>query len=169
MAVRIEVAYREGIRDIPGEKLKGRIKAEMGSDVLVRVVDVYTIDADIADPLIETLRTDAFIDPVLQEGFVRTPVLFDADWVIEVGFRPGVTDNVGRTAREVIEAAAHRSFGEDEGVYTSKMYFIKGPSRATRSRASPRVYWPIPSSTATHSSTSTRTKRKGAWVSRCPR
>jgi phosphoribosylformylglycinamidine synthase len=127
MAVRIEVAYREGIRDIPGEKLKARIKAEMGNDVLVHVVDVYTVDADLDGPLIETLRTDAFIDPVLQEGFVSTPVIFDADWVIEVGFRPGVTDNVGRTAREVIEAAAHRTFGEDEGVYTSKMYFIKGP------------------------------------------
>ena len=54
-------------------------------------------------------------------------MLFDADWVIEIGFKPGVTDNVGRTAREVIEAAAAYTFGEDEGVYTSKMYFIKGP------------------------------------------
>ncbi len=79
------------------------------------------------------MRTDAFIDPVLQEGFVRTPVLFDADWVIEIGFKPGVTDNVGRTAREVIEAAAGYTFGEEEGVYTSKMYFIKGPSPGTTS------------------------------------
>ena len=126
MAVRIEVAYREGIKDVPGEKLKTRIKAELGISVCVHVADVYTIDADLPAAAVETLRTDAFIDPVLQEGFTRTPVLFDADWVIEIGFKPGVTDNVGRTAREVIEAAAAYTFGEDEGVYTSKMYFIKG-------------------------------------------
>ena len=30
MAVRIEVAYREGVKDAPGEKLKSRIKAELG-------------------------------------------------------------------------------------------------------------------------------------------
>jgi phosphoribosylformylglycinamidine synthase len=126
MAVRIEVAYREGIKDVPGEKLKTRIKAELGISVFVHVADVYTIDADLPAAAVETLRTDAFIDPVLQEGFTRTPVLFDADWVIEIGFKPGVTDNVGRTAREVIEAAAAYTFGEDEGVYTSKMYFIKG-------------------------------------------
>ncbi len=127
MAVRIEVAYREGIRDVPGEKLKNRIKAELGIGVSVHVADVYTIDADLPAAAVETLRTDAFIDPVLQEGFSLTPVLFDADWVIEIGFKPGVTDNVGRTAREVIEAAAAYAFGEDEGVYTSRMYFIKGP------------------------------------------
>jgi len=127
MAVRIEVAYREGIKDVPGEKLKSRIKAELGISVSVHVADVYTIDADLPAAAVETLRTDAFIDPVLQEGFSRTPVLFDADWVIEIGFKPGVTDNVGRTAKEVIEAAAAYTFGEDEGVYTSKMYFIKGP------------------------------------------
>jgi phosphoribosylformylglycinamidine synthase len=127
MAVRIEVAYREGIRDAPGEKLKARIRAERGINVSVRTADVYTIDADLGHEAVERLRTDAFIDPVLQEGFVQAPVFFDADWVIEIGFKPGVTDNAARTAKEVIEAAAHYGFGQEEGVYTSKMYFITGP------------------------------------------
>ncbi len=48
MAVRIEVAYREGIKDVPGEKLTNRIKTELGIGVSVHVVDVYTIDADLA-------------------------------------------------------------------------------------------------------------------------
>jgi phosphoribosylformylglycinamidine synthase subunit PurSL len=126
MATRIEVAYREGIRDVPGEKLRGRLKSELGRDVTVHVVDVYTVDATLNDSIVEMLRTDVLIDPVLQKGFVHAPVVFDADWVIEVGFKPGVTDNVGRTAREVIEAATRISFSEDETVYTSKMYFLKG-------------------------------------------
>jgi phosphoribosylformylglycinamidine synthase len=127
MATRIEVAYREGIRDVPGEKLRGRIQGELGKDVTVHVVDVYTVDADIGPDIVERLKSDAFIDPVLQQGFVNSPVVFDADWVLEVGFKPGVTDNVGRTAREVIESVANRPLGDDERVYTSRMYFLKGP------------------------------------------
>jgi phosphoribosylformylglycinamidine synthase subunit PurSL len=126
MTTRIEVAYREGIRDVPGEKLKTRLRSELGKDITVRVVDVYTIDADLNDDIIEKLRTDVLVDPVLQEGFVHRPVIFDADWVIEVGFKPGVTDNVGRTAHEVIEAVANVAFREDDGVYTSRMFFLQG-------------------------------------------
>jgi phosphoribosylformylglycinamidine synthase len=127
MATRIEVAYREGIRDVPGEKLKGRIQGELGKDVSVHVVDVYTVDANISPDIVEKLKADAFIDPVLQQGFVDRPVMFDADWVLEVGFKPGVTDNVGRTAGEVIESVANQSLGDNERVYTSRMYFLKGP------------------------------------------
>ena len=56
MAVRIEVAYKEGIRDVPGEKLKNRIKAELGIGVSVHVADVYTIDADLPAAAVETLE-----------------------------------------------------------------------------------------------------------------
>jgi phosphoribosylformylglycinamidine synthase len=48
------------------------------------------------------------------------------DWAIEVGFRPGVTDNVGRTAREAIEYQTGRSFAAGEGVYTSVQYLLTG-------------------------------------------
>jgi phosphoribosylformylglycinamidine synthase subunit PurSL len=126
MTKRIEVAYREGIKDVPGEKLRSRLRHDLNKDIIVHVVDVYTVDARITDEIIEKLRTDILVDPVLQQGFVGRPAVFDADWVIEVGFKPGVTDNVGRTAREVIEAAAGITFREEEAVYTSKMYFLEG-------------------------------------------
>ena len=99
MATRIEVAYVEGVRDVPGEKLKARIKTEMEKDVAVHVVDVYTVDAPMDGAALEKLKTDVFVDPVLQKGYEGAPVLYDADSVIEVGFKPGVTDNVGRTAK----------------------------------------------------------------------
>ena len=126
MTVRIEIPFRNTVRDVPGAKFARRILTDLGLEVSVHVVDVYTIDAGLDATTIETICHDAFIDPVLQEGFLNRPVLYDADWVIEVGFRPGVTDNVGRTAREVIEAVSGRRFGEDEGVYTSRIYFLKG-------------------------------------------
>ena len=76
---------------------------------------------------VERLKTDVFIDPVLQQASAGRAVLFDADWVIEVGFKPGVTDNVGRTAREVIEAVADHAFGRRRASIPRGCTFIKGP------------------------------------------
>lgn len=126
MAHRIEIAYKPGVRDVPGEKLKKRIRRDLGFDVEARVVEAYIIDADISRDVLDILRTDAFVDPVIQEGYVDQPVEMAGDWAIEVSFKPGVTDNVGRTAREVIEALSGHRFGENEGVYTSRIYFLSG-------------------------------------------
>ncbi|MBP1746183.1 MAG: phosphoribosylformylglycinamidine synthase [Deltaproteobacteria bacterium] len=112
MAHRIEIAYKAGTRDVPGEKLKKRIKRDMGLDVEAKVVEAYIIDADLSNNILEILRTDAFVDPVIQEGYVNKPVPMAGDWAIEVGFKPGVTDNVGRTAKEVIESLSGHRFGE---------------------------------------------------------
>jgi len=128
MVYRIEVSCRENVRDVAGEKLKRRIKADFGIDVAAaHVVDVYTIDAELGPDVVDVLQGDAFVDPVIQQGLTNRPTYVDADWAIEVGFKPGVTDNVGRTAKEVIEAIAGAPFRNGEGVYTSKLYFLKGP------------------------------------------
>ena len=127
MAYRIEVAYKEGIRDVPGEKLKRRIKTDLGIAIAgAQVVDVFTIDADLNPKALDILKTDAFVDPVIQKGYLDEPAPVAGDWVIEVGFKPGVTDNVGRTAKEVIEALSGHKFRENQGVFTSRMYSLKG-------------------------------------------
>jgi hypothetical protein len=49
------------------------------------------------------------------------------DWLVEVGFKPGVTDNVGRTARtwwwRMCWAARWARYEE---VYTATQYFLRG-------------------------------------------
>ncbi|UCC66586.1 MAG: phosphoribosylformylglycinamidine synthase subunit PurL, partial [Deltaproteobacteria bacterium] len=45
---------------------------------------------------------------------------------VEVGLLPGVTDNVGRTAREALEACLAVHLREEERVYTSRQYLIRG-------------------------------------------
>ncbi len=127
MAHRIEISCREGLRDVPGEKLKRRIKHDLGIEVRdARVVDVYTIDAAVDPHILSILRDDAFVDPIVHRGLLDEATPTDADWVVEVGYKPGVTDNVGRTAKEVVEAMTGRPFGNGEAVYNSKMYFLKG-------------------------------------------
>ena len=55
--------------------------------------------------------------------------------MVEVGFLPGVTDNVGRTAREALEACLTVRLKDTEKVYTSRQYLIKGAlSRAETER-----------------------------------
>ncbi len=49
------------------------------------------------------------------------------DWMVEVGFKPGVTDNVGATARAVVRDVLDRPPDPHESVYTSIQYFFRGP------------------------------------------
>lgn len=130
MASRIEIAIRRDLIDPQGEKIRKRLIRDFSFDVKeVRIVDVYTIDADLPREVLELLTLDGFRDPIIQEAYLDEPFPMCGDWAIEVGFKPGVTDNVGRTAREVIEAISGYKFKEGEGVYTSRIYMISGELR----------------------------------------
>ena len=50
-------------------------------------------------------------------------------YAIEIGFHPGVTDNVGRTAKQTIEDCLDRKLKDSEGVYTSLVLFLDGSPR----------------------------------------
>jgi hypothetical protein len=56
---------------------------------------VYTIDADLTPQEVERLRRELFTDSIIQESSA-TSRLARFRLIIEVGFRPGVTDNVGK-------------------------------------------------------------------------
>ena len=127
MPHRIEVAFKEEIRDPQGEKTAARIKNDLGITAQsVRTIDCYTIDAPLDKQQLELVARDAYTDPITQHWSVDRPLAQTFDWVIEVGFLPGVTDNVGRTAREALEACLTTRLQEGEKVYTSRQYLIKG-------------------------------------------
>lgn len=129
MIHRIEVSSKKGVRDSIGEKVRKKIITHLGLNVKrVETIDVYTIDADIEPAVINRIAKEAFCDPIVQDVHLDRSAAFgrDFDWLIEVGFRPGVTDNVGRTARESVELMTGHKFGPDEGVYTSKIFLIRG-------------------------------------------
>jgi phosphoribosylformylglycinamidine synthase len=97
----------------------------------VRSIDVYTVDTELFPAELEQAAAGPFCDPVIQTCAIDRPAAGDFDFLVEVGFRPGVTDNVGRTAREAIEYITGRPFQPGEGVYTSVQYLFTG--RLTRS------------------------------------
>ena len=125
MVHRIEVGFREGIRDVLGEKTGRKIIEHLGIDVTeVKTIDVYTLEGDISRGELAAVASGPLSDPIIQEHVIDRGLADDFDWLIEVGFRPGVTDNVGKTAREAITLL----LGEDRtvDVYTSRQYTLKG-------------------------------------------
>ncbi|OAQ19924.1 AIR synthase-related protein [Thermosulfurimonas dismutans] len=129
---RIEVAFKPELRDARGEKVARRMREFLGLQVeAVRTVRVYLVEGDFPQDLLERYAYETLCDPVIQRASVNRPLAaelnFPFDWVIEVGFRPGVTDNEGRVAAEALALLIERTLDpQTEGVYSAMQYLLKG-------------------------------------------
>ncbi|PLX89947.1 MAG: phosphoribosylformylglycinamidine synthase [Desulfuromonas sp.] len=127
MAWRIVVGLKAGVTDARGDRVQREIREHLGIELeSVRTLDVYTVDAGLSDAEVDAAAYGPFSDPVIQQVAINQPLASDFDMLIEVGFRPGVTDNIGRTAREAIQYQTGRVFAAGEGVYTSTQYLLNG-------------------------------------------
>ncbi len=127
MPNKIEVAVKAGFPDPTGTGVKGRLAEDLGIRVEdVRVIDVYTIDARLSGDELELVRKELFTDPIIQESVVNASLARDFHFVIEVGFLPGVTDNVGKSSAEGIADTIGRPLKPGEAVYKSTQYAIRG-------------------------------------------
>ncbi len=123
MARRIEVGFKKGIKDALGDSIKKRIVEDLHIFIdSVRTIEIYTIDADISPEQLKLLGDELFADPVIQV-FSDKPLACDFSWLIEVGYKPGVTDNVGGTSKRASEDILKTKIN---GVYFSRQYLIKG-------------------------------------------
>jgi phosphoribosylformylglycinamidine synthase len=137
MPKRIEIALKDGVRDARGERVKREIEHFLHLSVdEVRTVDVYLVDAALSAVELEQAAAGPFSDPVIQVWSIDRPLAVGFDYAVEVGFRPGVTDNVGRTAREAVAYLTGRPFGDGEGVYYAVQYLMKSSTH-------PHPYPPI--------------------------
>ena len=126
MPHRLEITLKPELFDAEGEGI--RHKAADYFDIPVdriRTVHILTIDADLTDAQLETIRRDVFTNPVTQVSSYE-PLNLPFDWAIWVGYRPGVRDNPGSTAVEAIEDILDVNVGANEAVYTSKLYCLEG-------------------------------------------
>ncbi len=120
--MRIEVCGRHGQNDGRATRLVSSLRRDSHLAIeSLAIVEVYLLDglaltsfpAGVAD--IEEI----FSDRIAQQVYVDTPaldsILPDWDYVVEVAYRPGVTDPVAITARE---AVCHVLVGELEAAFT---------------------------------------------------
>ncbi|MFA4917058.1 MAG: AIR synthase-related protein [Syntrophales bacterium] len=127
MADRIEISFKEGIRDALGEKIRRRIIEHLQISVdEVKTIEVYTIDGQFTGEELQMAATGPLSDPIIQDFTINRGMADHFDWLIEVGFKPGVTDNIGRTAREALHLLFEKSAEHLMGVYTSRQYLIRG-------------------------------------------
>ncbi|NIA08786.1 MAG: phosphoribosylformylglycinamidine synthase, partial [Nitrospiraceae bacterium] len=131
MPSRIEVTLKPHFQDAYGIKITRRCREDLHLEVSgTRTIKAYLIDSDLTEKQLETLARDLFSDPVTQVTAVNCPLArelgYPWDWLIEVGFRPGVTDNEGRIAGRGLELFLGHRLGTGEDIYTSTQYCIQG-------------------------------------------
>jgi phosphoribosylformylglycinamidine synthase subunit PurSL len=133
MIHRIEVFTRPHLLDPAGQALLGRLNRFTSFEVRdIRILSVYAFESGalrVTPPVsLAELGAELFADPVLSDCRMDGGALKAVpwDWYVEVGFRPGVTDNVGRTARESLEFRLGMPFVEGHQVHTATGYMIRG-------------------------------------------
>mgnify|MGYP001791534682 CR=1 FL=1 len=94
------------------------------------IIDRYTVDKNFSEKDLKIIAS-ALSNPVTQNFIFRTETSQVTpkkkfDYVIEIGFLPGVTENVAHTAKEIIEDKLKIKFADSESVYTSQVTFLKG-------------------------------------------
>jgi phosphoribosylformylglycinamidine synthase len=126
MPHRLEVALKPELLDAEGEGICQKAKNYFGIDLeCVRTIHVLTIDADLTESQLKMIQQEIFTNPVIQISSFK-PLSIEFDWIIWVGFRPGVRDNPGSTAVEAVEDLLEMRLGKDEAIYTSKRYCLCG-------------------------------------------
>lgn len=103
MLYRVEIGPRAGVEDTLGRKTARQLREALHLPLAhVRRCKIFTVDGLSETQVRRLLNEGVWHDPILQEASLRPLPLTDeaADWIVEVGFRPGVTDNEGRTARD---------------------------------------------------------------------
>ena len=85
--------------------------------------DAYTIDSKFSNAQL-TKIAEALTNPIIEKYFINeSPQVENFSYAIEIGFKPGVTDNVAHTVKEVAKDLLKLEMGLE--VYTSKIYFVK--------------------------------------------
>lgn len=129
MIHRIEVGFKPGVTDALGDSVARSVAEDLGLKTdRVRTVSVYTTNIDFSAEELLRLGNELFADPVIQHFSLNEPLHphGDFEWLLEVGFRPGVTDNVGHSAAQGMQDMLGRELQSGEGFFTSRQYLFNG-------------------------------------------
>ena len=130
MLYRIEAGLFPHLDDTIGRKTAASIREALGIPVKsVRTIKVFTLEGLDAQQVNTLMAKSVLHDPVLQAVSLSPLPLPEegTSWIIEVGYRPGVTDNEGRTARDTAALVLGIEDRSSLAVYTSIQYRLHGP------------------------------------------
>ena len=121
MAYRIEIASKRGVHDGRGAGVAAKARNFFHLPVTACATrDVFKVDVALTPRQLREVQK-VITDPVIArsaQGRLAAPAF---DWLVETGFKPGVTDNLGRTAQEVVTDAIGRPLAAHEGVVAADL------------------------------------------------
>ncbi|MCH8843205.1 MAG: phosphoribosylformylglycinamidine synthase [SAR324 cluster bacterium] len=143
MIHRIEIVTAPRHTDPRGEWVRHHAQMFSGLKLAaVRTCDVYAFDSEaiaagrgrsghdgkLEAETLHDLGGELFADPILHEVYADGGALerIGFDWYVEVGFLPGVTDNLGRTAKESLQYRLGSGWAEGHQVHSATGYFLTG-------------------------------------------
>jgi phosphoribosylformylglycinamidine synthase len=126
VVTRIEIATRPDLQDPIGAEVSLKIRSFLGIRVeRVRTCEVYRVDAELREGEAQRVLRE-LVDPVLQRGALGRLEGERFDVAVTVGYKPGVTDPVGKSAMVAIEDTLGRSLGNEAAVYCGRAYRLEG-------------------------------------------
>lgn len=123
MAHRIEVLTK--VNDTRSIVMQKKLKSLGFSVESAKVIEVYATNKDFKESQLK-LIAEMLSSPVTQTYLIddyQQEVEFD--FALEIGFLPGVTDNIATTAKEGIEDLLKTNFENDESIHSSTLILIK--------------------------------------------
>jgi phosphoribosylformylglycinamidine synthase len=120
MSFRFEIIPFIGYQDGRASSLKKHFNAKN-----VTVIEVYTVDKDF-DNTQKRQILKYFEKPFYPKLVLDGASYPKFEYAVEIGFLAGVTDNVGNTAKQIIQDALMTRFNEEEAVYSSVLYLVSG-------------------------------------------
>ena len=148
-----EVTTRDvaGLPDARGDAIKAMLASDHGVSVgKVRVILGYQVRANLSKIEAERAKHDLFTDPIIETASLDNPLLNNQeifqtppDIVIQVGFKPGVTDNAGQAGKDGLDTLFPNLLPEVE-VATNKTYlFWDVPSNVSASDLARKLHNPM--------------------------
>lgn len=129
---RIEVGLKQDLRDNHAQRILKKLKRDLSLHLEnLHYLRVYLVEGDFTEDLLKVFAESALTDPVIETYALDEPLSkrlgFIFDWALEIGLRPGVTDNEGKTAEEALSYILERPLdAEKEGVYFARLLLLRG-------------------------------------------
>lgn len=143
----IEVRYKEGVRDPAGDGLLHDVKGLGATSIsTIRSAQLYKITGDLSAKDGERAARDLLCDPVVQDFAAKawsqppknsTPSKKAPAMVVDVWFKPGVTDVVGES---VLKGLKDLNLTHVQDVHTGMRFTLLGAKRASEAERVAKVF-----------------------------
>jgi len=138
--MRIEIRFLDPALDDRGRGAAERLERALGGPAGVDAADVFLVDF----PLDAATAADVLTDTVTQRIAERPlPELEPGwDWLIEIAYRPGVTDTLALTARQALSMRLPDAASKGL-IQTARLYIVRSPKSSGAAEEVKRAFSPM--------------------------